>query len=84
MRQDNLSFLNPASGHSAGEDNYGQIIYQGKDLVRMSDQEIREFRWNDIAMVFQAAQNSLNPVIKIRDHFLRQRRHTTARSPRRR
>jgi len=53
-----------------GKITRGQIIYQGKDLVRMSDREIREFRWNDIAMVFQAAQNSLNPVIKIRDHFL--------------
>lgn len=53
-----------------GKITNGQIIYGGEDLLRMSDQEIREFRWNDLAMVFQAAQNSMNPVIRIKEHFL--------------
>ena len=48
----------------------GQILFKGKDLLKMSKNELRKIRWEKIAMVFQAAQNSLNPVLKISEHFI--------------
>lgn len=39
------------------------------DLVTLPSAELRDFRWNECAMVFQGALNSLNPVIKVRDHI---------------
>ena len=43
----------------------GEILYDGKDVLKMSDKELRNFRWNDVSVVFQSAMNSLNPVITI-------------------
>ncbi len=40
------------------------------DLVNMSDKDFRQIRWKEIAMTFQAAQNSLNPVMKVKDTFM--------------
>ncbi|MDK2991874.1 MAG: peptide/nickel transport system ATP-binding protein [Clostridiales bacterium] len=53
-----------------GEISNGQIIYNGKDILKLSDEEVRKYRWSDVAMVFQAAQNSMNPVIRIKEQFL--------------
>lgn len=39
------------------------------DLLKMSDKEFRTFRWNECSMTFQAAQNSLNPVMRVKDTF---------------
>jgi len=43
----------------------GEILYNGRDVLKMSDKELRNFRWNDVSIVFQSAMNSLNPVITI-------------------
>ena len=43
----------------------GEILYNGVDVLKMSDKELRKFRWNDVSVVFQSAMNSLNPVITI-------------------
>jgi len=46
--------------------------YQGgkpQDVLAFSDQHLRHFRWEECAMVFQGAQNSLNPVLTIRSQF---------------
>jgi peptide/nickel transport system ATP-binding protein len=40
------------------------------DLIALRDAELRRFRWRECAMVFQAALNSLNPVLKVGDHFI--------------
>ena len=40
----------------------GEVIFEGKDLVQMDEDEIREIRGNDIAMIFQEPMTSLNPV----------------------
>jgi peptide/nickel transport system ATP-binding protein len=39
------------------------------DLVQLNDKDFRKIRWSEIAMVFQAAQNSLNPVMRVKDTF---------------
>lgn len=43
----------------------GEILYQGRDILKMNDRQLRDFRWNDVSVVFQSAMNSLNPVITI-------------------
>lgn len=48
----------------------GQVLYRGKDVLRMSPKELRDHRWKHVAMVFQAAQNSMNPILKIKDLML--------------
>lgn len=44
---------------------HGEVLYNGQDVLKMSDKELRDFRWNDVSVVFQSAMNSLNPVITI-------------------
>jgi len=40
----------------------GRVEYMGADVLRMNDEELRRFRWKEVAMVYQSAMNSLNPV----------------------
>lgn len=54
---------------SPGIITHGEIFYDGKDLLTLNEEEYRKYRWHDIAMVFQAAQNALNPVLTVKDHF---------------
>ena len=43
----------------------GEIIYNGINLLDLTYQEMRNYRGNDIAMIFQEPMTSLNPVMKI-------------------
>jgi peptide/nickel transport system ATP-binding protein len=43
----------------------GSIIYKGRDLLKLSWEEIRDVRGNEISMIFQEPMTSLNPVITI-------------------
>lgn len=43
----------------------GSINFDGKDLLSLSDSEIREIRGRDITMVFQEPMTSLNPVLTV-------------------
>ena len=43
----------------------GQALFQGRDLLKMSSDEIRHVRGAQIAMVFQDPMTSLNPVLTI-------------------
>jgi len=43
----------------------GEIIFKNEDLMKMSDEDVRELRGRDIAMIFQDPQSSLNPVLKV-------------------
>lgn len=47
----------------------GRILFEGKDLLKKSDEEMRKIRWKKIAMIFQAAMNALNPVHRIEDQI---------------
>jgi peptide/nickel transport system ATP-binding protein len=43
----------------------GEILFDGKDLLKLSDAAMREMRGDDIAMIFQDPMTSLNPVITV-------------------
>ncbi len=43
----------------------GEIMFQGRDLLKLDENEMRRIRGNDIAMVFQEPMTSLNPVLTI-------------------
>lgn len=42
----------------------GQILYNGKDLVKLSEREMQKIRGNEISMIFQEPMTSLNPIIR--------------------
>lgn len=43
----------------------GEILFDGKDLTKLSEEERRKIRGKDISMIFQEPMTSLNPVLKI-------------------
>jgi oligopeptide transport system ATP-binding protein len=43
----------------------GEVFFEGEDLLKISEEEIRNIRGNQIAMVFQEPMTSLNPVLTI-------------------
>src|SRR6188474_3316471 len=43
----------------------GEILFDGKDLLRLSDDDMRQMRGDDIAMIFQDPMTSLNPVFTV-------------------
>ena len=47
----------------------GKILFEGRDVFSFSEKELREYRWRDVAIVFQGALNSLNPILKVEDHM---------------
>ncbi|MEV4687439.1 ABC transporter ATP-binding protein [Microbacterium sp. LWH3-1.2] len=47
----------------------GSIRFAGTDVLALSAEQLRDFRWRQVAMVFQSAMNSLNPVMTIGDQI---------------
>ena len=43
----------------------GEILFKGRDLLKLTEEEMRDVRGRDIAMVFQEPMTSLNPVLTI-------------------
>ena len=43
----------------------GEILYDGKDLLKISEEEMCTIRGNRISMIFQDPLSSLNPIVKI-------------------
>lgn len=43
----------------------GEILYKGRDIFKISDNEMRKIRGNEITMIFQDPMSALNPVIRI-------------------
>jgi peptide/nickel transport system ATP-binding protein len=56
-----LMGLLPRNGRVSG----GSIRLAGRDLLAMSPDQWRAVRWQEIAMIFQAAMNALNPVQRV-------------------
>ena len=48
-----------------GEIVSGKIIYDGKNLLDLSYEEMREYRGRHISMIFQEPMTSLNPVLRV-------------------
>jgi peptide/nickel transport system ATP-binding protein len=48
----------------------GSILFEGDDLVGKSREQLRRYRWRNVAMVFQSAMNALNPVMRVGDQFV--------------
>src|SRR4249919_300762 len=64
----------------AGKIEGGQILFGGQDLLLLSENEIREIRGRDVAMIFQDPMTSLNPVLTIEEQMvetIRAHRKTT-------
>ncbi len=48
-----------------GEIAGGEVLFEGRDLLKLSEREMRAVRGNDIAMIFQEPMTSLNPVFRV-------------------
>jgi peptide/nickel transport system ATP-binding protein len=57
--------LLPAEGRIVS----GEALFEGVDLLRLSEQDVRRYRWNRISIVFQGAMNALNPVRRVGDQI---------------
>jgi len=60
-----LMRLIPANGRIAE----GRAVFEGEDLLSLSEEAMREKRGRDIAMIFQEPMTSLNPVLRIGDQI---------------
>ena len=47
----------------------GRILFKGKDLITLDEEEKRKLRWKEISMITQSALNSLDPVHKVGDQI---------------
>jgi peptide/nickel transport system ATP-binding protein len=47
----------------------GRIEYSNEDVLGMDQGRLNHYRWEQVAMVFQSAMNSLSPVKKVSDHI---------------
>lgn len=47
----------------------GEILFEGKDVLKFTEQELMDMRGNDISVIFQEPMTSLNPVFKIGDQI---------------
>ena len=48
---------------------HGQVLIDGADIIPLSEQELRQVRWSQVALIPQGAMNSLNPVMRIKDQI---------------
>jgi len=48
----------------------GDVTYKGRSLLTMSEEQLRDVRGNEIAMIFQDPMTSLNPVYKVGDQIV--------------
>src|SRR5207249_10619010 len=60
-----MQILRPP-GHIAA----GTMSFRGESLIGKSEEELRQFRWRNVSMVFQSAMNALNPVMRVGDQFV--------------
>ncbi len=64
-----------------GKISNGSILFDGLELVGMSENDLRKVRWDGISIVFQGAMNAWNPVVKIGEQIREaMREHSPERS----
>jgi peptide/nickel transport system ATP-binding protein len=59
----------PDPGVLSGDIKYHRADGTTVDVLELSDEELRKFRWEEVSMVFQGAMSSFNPTMKIGAHF---------------
>ncbi|GHU77354.1 dipeptide/oligopeptide/nickel ABC transporter ATP-binding protein [Clostridia bacterium] len=47
----------------------GTIRYNGTSIRELTDKQLRAYRWEQVSMVFQAAQNAMNPLLTVREQM---------------
>ena len=60
-----MQILRPP-GHVAA----GSIRFRGEELLGLSPEALRRFRWRNVSLVFQSAMSALNPVTRVGDQFV--------------
>lgn len=53
-----------------GQITNGEILFDTIDVLAATSEELRRYRWKEVAMIFQAAQNVMNPVMRIADQMI--------------
>ncbi len=53
-----------------GKITSGEVLLEGIDLLKISDEELRRKRWVEFSFVTQSSMNSLNPVLKVKDQMI--------------
>src|SRR5881398_3807600 len=48
----------------------GRVVFQGTDLVRVPRRQLRRMRGPELGLIFQEPMTRLNPLMRIRDHFI--------------
>jgi peptide/nickel transport system ATP-binding protein len=48
----------------------GEVLFRGRDLTTLDQEELRKFRWRNVSMVFQSAMSALNPVMRVGNQFV--------------
>jgi len=48
----------------------GEILLEGRNILRLEDEELRQIRWTRMTYIPQASMNALNPVMKIGDQII--------------
>jgi len=48
----------------------GRVMFRDRDVLDMTESELRAFRWRDVSLVTQSAMNALNPVISIGEQIV--------------
>ncbi|ATW25269.1 ABC transporter ATP-binding protein [Candidatus Formimonas warabiya] len=48
----------------------GQVLLDGRDISRFSEEEMKKVRWKEMALIFQGAMNALNPVRTVGDQIV--------------
>ena len=59
----------------------GQVLFEGKDLLKLSEEEMRSIRGNKISMIFQEPGTSLNPVFTVGEQIAESIRLHQGKSP---
>jgi oligopeptide/dipeptide ABC transporter ATP-binding protein len=56
----------------------GRILFEGRDILALPEEEMRKLRGNEMAMIFQEPMTSLNPVFRVGDQIAEAVRHHLA------
>ncbi len=48
----------------------GEVLFKGRDILSMDEEQLRKMRWSEISMVFQSAMDALNPVISVGEQIV--------------